>query len=421
RFTKWDRKSYYYPDLPKNYQISQYDLPLSYDGYLEIPVGEGTKRIGIIRVHLEEDAGKNVHDLPGYSGIDLNRAGTPLLEVVSKPDINSAAEAGIYARELQRLVRYLGVSEADMQKGHMRFEPNISLHVEEGGRSYFTPIFEVKNLNSFRSLERAVAWMIDYHRERLEAAIARGQSYSLEEIGKQNWGWRDDLGRGEFQRGKEEAHDYRYFPEPDLVPVVMDDAWLEELRARVPELPIQKRQRFVRQYGMSLADAETIIVDRATAELFEAAVQAGGEPRTLTRQFISFWSMHANERGCSIADLGVDAARLGELARMTAEGKINATAAAEIAAAMLESPEPASVLAERMGKLQVRDSDQVGRWVEEALAANEKAVQDALANPKKRKAAAGFLRGQVMKLSRGQADPRLVGELIEKRLAEMRG
>jgi aspartyl-tRNA(Asn)/glutamyl-tRNA(Gln) amidotransferase subunit B len=418
-FTKWDRKSYYYPDLPKNYQISQYDLPLSYEGYLDIPIGQRTKRIGIIRAHLEEDAGKNVHDFPGYSGIDLNRAGTPLLEIVSKPDIHSAEEAGVYARELQKLVRYLGVSEADMQKGHMRFEPNISLWVQQDGEGYFTPIFEVKNLNSFRALERAVAWVIEYHQAELRRHLAEGKPYRLDVIGKQNWGWRDDMGRGEFQRGKEEAHDYRYFPDPDLAPVVMDPAWLAELRARVPELPIAKHQRFLDQYAMGHTEAETIIADRATADLFEQAARAGGEARTLTKQFISFWSMHANERGCSIAELGIPAERLGELARMTAEGTVNATAAAEIATAMLKEDAAPAALAERMGKIQVRDGDQVAEWVQQVLSANEKAVQDALSNPKKRQAAAGFLRGQVMRLSKGKADPKLVGELIEKRLTEM--
>jgi len=418
-FTKWDRKGYYYPDLPKNYQISQYDLPLSYDGYFEIPVGEQTKRIGITRAHLEEDAGKNVHDMPGYSGIDLNRAGTPLLEIVSEPDINSVEEAGIYARELQRLVRYLGVSEADMQKGHMRFEPNISLWVEQEGKGYFTPIFEVKNLNSFRALERAVQWVVEYHKAELAKHLAEGKPYSLDQIGKQNWGWRDDLGRGEFQRGKEEAHDYRYFPDPDLAPVVMDEAWLGRLKERLGELPIQKRQRFVEQYDMSPTDIETIIADRATAELFEQAAQVAGEVRTTSKQLISFWSRYANDRGCSLAELEVDAGRMGELAKMTAEGAINATAAAELAAAMLDSDKSPSVLAEQMGKLQVRDTGQMGRWVEQAFEANEKAVQDALSNPKKRKAAAGFLRGQVMKLSKGQADPKIVGELIERRLGQI--
>ncbi|GAG08071.1 unnamed protein product, partial [marine sediment metagenome] len=228
-FTKWDRKSYYYPDLPKNYQISQYDLPLNVEGHLDIPLAGGrTKRIGITRAHLEEDAGKNVHDFPAHTGVDLNRTGVPLLEIVTEPDMNSVEEVMRVARSMQRLVRWLGVSEANMQMGHMRFEPNISLWVGEPSSvfdesaGYFTPIFEVKNLNSFRALERTCHWVIDLHRQRI---TEMGRKWSLAEVGRQNWGWRDDVNACEFQRGKEEAHDYRYFPEPDLVPVVVDDAW----------------------------------------------------------------------------------------------------------------------------------------------------------------------------------------------------
>ncbi len=429
-FTKWDRKSYYYPDLPKNYQISQYDLPLSHDGYLEIPLPDGsTKRIGIIRAHLEEDAGKNVHDNPGYTGVDLNRAGTPLLEIVSEPDMNSVEEAGIYAREMQRLVQYLGVSEANMQKGHMRFEPNINLKVEKRGREsfsreqkdsrplFFTPIFEVKNLNSFRALERAITWVIDYQTQQVRQALAEGRSYTLEALGKQNWGWRDDAGIGEFQRGKEEAHDYRYFPDPDLVPVVVDEAWLNELRSRVPELPIQRRRRLCEQVGLSTDDVETIVADRASADLFEAALAAGADGQTLGKHFISFWARHANERDITIADLGLDAARLAELTGLAADGTISATAAQQIGAKMLDSPDAPKTIAEREGLIQATDLDQHEAWVDQAFAANPQAIQDALHGAKKKKKAApGYLTGQVMRISKGQANPKITNQLIQQKL-----
>ena len=436
-FTKWDRKSYYYPDLPKNYQISQYDLPLSRDGYLDIPLPDGsTKRVGIIRAHLEEDAGKNIHEFPGYTGVDLNRAGTPLLEIVSAPDISSVAEAGAYAREMQRLVQYLGVSEANMQMGHMRFEPNINLKVEEKrkrGRSSFpeslsekelrplfvTPIFEVKNLNSFRALERAVAWVIEYQIQQVRQAMAEGRAYTLDAIGKQNWGWRDDAGIAEFQRGKEEAHDYRYFPEPDLVPVVMDPAWLDELRSRVPELPIQRRQRLCDDVGLSPVDAETIVADRATADLFEAALAAGADAATLGKHFISFWAHHANDRDTTVASLGVDAARLAELTRLVADQTLSATAAQQVAEQMLDAPDTPQAIAERAGLIQATDVDQHAAWVDQAIAANPQAVEDALhGSKKKQKAAPGFLTGQVMKLSRGQANPKITNQLVQQRLAE---
>ncbi len=422
-FTKWDRKSYYYPDLPKNYQISQYDLPLSFDGYLDVPLGDGSiKRVGIIRAHLEEDAGKNVHEFPGYTGVDLNRAGTPLLEIVSEPDMHSVEEAGAYAREMQRIVQYLGVSEANMQMGHMRFEPNVNLRVQAGGREFATPIFEVKNLNSFRALERATAWVIAYQEQQVRQALAAGEEYTLEAVGKQNWGWRDDAGVGEFQRGKEEAHDYRYFPDPDLVPVVMDEAWLEDLRSRVPELPIQRRQRFVDAIGLSVKDAETILADRTTADLFEAALSelrasnAGTTGATLGKHFISFWSRLANERATTIADLGVDAGRMAELARLVDEGTISATAAQQIAGRLLESQDTPTAVAEAEGLVQATDLGEHEAWVDQAIADNPKAVDEVTQGKKKKKKALGFLTGQVMKLSKGQANPKIVNELLSRKL-----
>ena len=285
-FTKWDRKSYYYPDLPKNYQISQYDLPLAVGGCLEIPLSGGAaKKIGIIRAHLEEDAGKNIHDFPAHTGVDLNRAGVPLLEVVSEPHLNSVEEVLSYARSMQRLVRWLGVSRANMQMGHMRFEPNISIWVGEAERvfdasaGHFTPIFEVKNLNSFRALERTCQWVIDYHLARI---AERGAAWSQAEVGKQNWGWRDDLNACEFQRGKEEAHDYRYFPEPDLVPVVVGDDWRERIAAEIGELPIARKARYLSEYKLTDKEAAALTLDAPTGDLLDSAVAAGADPKRCT-------------------------------------------------------------------------------------------------------------------------------------------
>ncbi len=236
-FTKWDRKSYYYPDLPKNYQISQYDLPMCEKGYIEIPLEKGdTKKIRIIRVHLEEDAGKNIHTLGNFSAVDLNRAGTPLLEIVTEPDMNSGTEVRALAIELQRIVRYLGISEGDMQKGHMRFEPNINLHITRDGKLYKTPITEVKNLNSFRALERSVNYEV---KRQLDEFLETGKT--TEAGSKRTFGWDDQNQCTVLQREKEEAHDYRYFPEPDLVPVEMTDEWLGEIKSRLCELPIEKQ------------------------------------------------------------------------------------------------------------------------------------------------------------------------------------
>ena len=415
RFTKWDRKSYYYPDLPKNYQISQYDLPLSFDGAFDVPLPGGeTRRVGIIRAHLEEDAGKNIHDNPSVTLVDLNRTGTPLLEIVTRPDLASADEAYAFCVELQRLVTYLGVSEGSMQKGQMRFEPNINVAIEYDGREYRTPICEVKNLNSFRAVRDAIAYEIERHVNDWMA----NHDYVIGKSPKENRGWDDVRGITEFQRGKEEAHDYRYFPDPDLVPVVVDDEWLERLQTSVGELPLERQARMESEYGLTATDAATILNDRATADLFEEAA-GSGHPPTLGKQFISFWSAKANERKCTIAQLGIDAARFGELSRITADGLVSATAAASIAGKMLDSPDTPTAIAQREGLIQVRDTGQMQAWVDQAFAANEKAVQDALANPKKKQQARGFLTGQVMKISGGKADPKMVGELIDKKLGEI--
>jgi aspartyl-tRNA(Asn)/glutamyl-tRNA(Gln) amidotransferase subunit B len=417
RFTKWDRKSYYYPDLPKNYQISQYDLPLSFDGAFDVPAGNGeTRRVGIIRAHLEEDAGKNIHDNPSVTLVDLNRTGTPLLEIVTRPDLGSADEAYAFCVELQRLVTYLGVSEGSMQKGQMRFEPNVNVAIEYEGREYRTPICEVKNLNSFRAVRDAIAYEIERHINDWMA----NRDYVIGKSPKENRGWDDVRGVTEFQRGKEEAHDYRYFPDPDLVPVEVDDAWLERLKASVGELPLERQARMEHEYGLTSADAATILNDRATADLFEEAAKSG-HPPTLGKQFISFWSAKANDRKCTIAQLGIDAPRLGELSRITADGLVSATAAAAIAGKMLDSPDTPTAIAQRDGLVQVRDTGQMQAWVDQAFAANEKAVQDAISNPKKKQQARGFLTGQVMKISGGKADPKMVGEIIGKKLDSMSG
>jgi aspartyl-tRNA(Asn)/glutamyl-tRNA(Gln) amidotransferase subunit B len=413
-FTKWDRKNYYYPDLPKDYQISQYDLPISCGGHFELTCGGELQRVRIIRAHLEEDAGKNVHDFPGYTGVDLNRAGTPLLEIVTEPDLHSAEESREFAVQLQRLVRYLGVSEANMQEGHMRFEPNINLRITKDGREFRTPIVEVKNLNSFRSLYLAVQYEID---RQLEQWRETGEIAAMGN--KANRGWDDVKEITLPQREKEEAHDYRYFPDPDLVPLTFEAAWVAGLKAEMPELPICRAERFVAEYRIPAQDAPALVDDRRTADLLDAAADAGGDKALLAKHFLSFWAKHANERETTVAGLGISPERLAELANLVREGKVNATAAAQIAEAMLGSGESPSAIAERLGVVQSRDTGQIAAWVDEVLAANEQAVRDAIANPKKIKAARGFLTGQVMKVSGGKADPKIVGELIEKKLSNI--
>jgi len=413
RFTKWDRKGYYYPDLPKNYQISQYDLPLSTNGFIEIPLGsDRTKRIGIIRAHLEEDAGKNLHTAGNFSQVDLNRTGTPLLEIVTEPDMNSAAEVRALAVELQRIVRFLGVSEADMQKGHMRFEPNVNLVVTKDGAEYKTPIVEIKNLNSFRALERSV----EYETQRqLDEFLETGQ---VMEIGnKTTRGWDDVSQVTVLQREKEEAHDYRYFPEPDLVPVELTEQWLTGIRGRLCELPIRRQMRYVNEYTLSDYDAGVLTAERSMAEYFEEVVAEGGDPKRVCNIITQDLLRLANERGCGVVELGIPAGHIAELAKMVVVGNVGATAATTIAGIMVCSPEkPPRQIADEQNLMQKSDAGELEQTVEEVLAENPKAVDDMKTGDKKSKKARGFLLGQVMQKTKGRANPKVVSEILDKKL-----
>ena len=411
QFTKWDRKHYYYPDLPKNYQISQYDLPFSQNGYIEIPVEGGkTKRIGIVRAHLEEDAGKNTHS-GDSSQVDLNRAGTPLLEIVTKPDMNSPAEVRELAQQLQRIVRYLGVSEADMQKGHMRFEPNVNLVITRDGREYKTPIAEIKNLNSFRAIERSVEYEVQ---RQLDEFAETG--VTLEMGNKSTRGWDDIRGETVLQREKEEAHDYRYMPDPDLVPVVMTDQWRDRIRARLCELPLARERRLVREYGLSEYDAGVLTLDRATADFFDAAVRAGGNPKRVCNLLTQTGLKLANDRGCSVAELGFSAGQLAELAEMAEAGAVSATAAATILEELAkDASRSAREIAQAGNLTQKSDAGELEMVVDEVVKANPQAVADSK-DTKKGKKAMGFLMGEVIKKTKGQANPKVVSEILARKL-----
>jgi aspartyl-tRNA(Asn)/glutamyl-tRNA(Gln) amidotransferase subunit B len=412
RFTKWDRKNYYYPDLPKNYQISQYDLPLALNGFIEIPLESGqVKRIRIRRAHLEEDAGKNLH-AGNFSQVDLNRAGTPLLEIVTEPDMNSAAEVRVLATELQRIVRYLGVSEADMQKGHMRFEPNVNLAVTKDGKEYKTPIVEVKNLNSFRALERSIEYEIG---RQLDEFVESGRV--MEMGNKSTRGWDDVNQVTVLQREKEEAHDYRYFPEPDLVPVELSDEWLGDIKSRVCELPLKKQMRFVSEYGLSDYDAGVLTADRATAEFFDKTVQSGAEPKRACNLITQDYMKLANERGCGVADLGVSPEQVKEQTQMIMRGDISSTAASTISSLMVDSHglSPREI-AKSHNLIQKSDAAELEQIVEQVLAENSAAVEDVKSGGKKSGKARGFLLGQVMQKTKGQANPKVVSEILGKKL-----
>ena len=412
-FTKWDRKSYYYPDLPKNYQISQYDLPFSSNGFIEIPLGPGqTRKIGIIRAHLEEDAGKNLHSAGNFSQVDLNRTGTPLLEIVTEPDMNSAAEVRALAVELQRIVRYLGISEGDMQKGHMRFEPNINLIITKDGTEYKTPIVEVKNLNSFRALERSV----DYEIQRqLDEFLETGQV--MEMGNKTTRGWDDVNEVTVLQREKEEAHDYRYFPDPDLVPVELKGQWLGNIRARMCELPIKRQMRYVNEYKLSDYDAGVLTSERSMAEYFEEVIAEGGEPKRACNIITQDLLKLANEKGCSVAELDIPAKHIAELCKMVVIGDVSATAATTISEIMAASCDlTPREIAEEHNLMQKSDAGELEAMVDQVLAENPKAVADVKSGGKKSKKAQGFLLGQVMQKTKGRANPKVVSGILDKKL-----
>jgi aspartyl-tRNA(Asn)/glutamyl-tRNA(Gln) amidotransferase subunit B len=413
-FTKWDRKSYYYPDLPKNYQISQYDLPLALNGNIEIPMADGSlKKIRIRRAHLEEDAGKNLHTAGNFSQVDLNRAGTPLLEIVTEPDMNTAAEVRALAEELQRIVRYLGVSEADMQKGHMRFEPNVNLIITRAGQEFKTPIVEVKNLNSFRALENSINYEIERQMDRF---LETGET--MEMGNKSTRGWDDAKEVTVLQREKEEAHDYRYFPDPDLVPVRPDETWLIAIKNQLCELPLKKRLRYIKEYGLSDYDAGVLTETRATADFFEQAVKNGGEPKRVCNLLTQAGLKLANAKGCGIAELGPNANDVAQLAKMIQTGEISATAANTILEEMVKTGKDPKALAEQLNLIQKSDAGELEGIIDEVLKNNQQAVEDFKAGGKKSGKARGFLLGQVMQKTKGTANPKVAGEILDRKLRQ---
>jgi aspartyl-tRNA(Asn)/glutamyl-tRNA(Gln) amidotransferase subunit B len=411
---KWDRKHYYYPDLPKNYQISEYDQPLGVGGHLDVETSTGAVRVGITRVHLEEDAGKLMHDERGgnFSVVDLNRTGTPLLEVVSEPDIHSAEEARAYAEALRQLAVYLGVGDCNMQLGQMRCEPNVSLRIGAGpdGKPRYTPISELKNLNSFRSVERAVAHEIARHRQEYLADPAK---YTLENLGKETRGWNDDEGASFLQRSKEEAHDYRYCPEPDLVPFVPDRKWVEDLRASAPELPQMRRRRFLGDYGLPEYDAGVLTAERAVADFYEKLATSAKDPKAASNWMMQDVMRVLNERKIGIGELPLGPEGLAELIALVKQGTINRNTGTEVFNKMLATGKSAAEIVKDEGLAQVGDSGAIEAFVDQALAANARTVEDYKGG---KKAAFGRLMGEAMKASGGKANPQLVKEILLKKL-----
>jgi len=419
RFTKWDRKNYYYPDLPKNYQVSQYDLPFSVGGWIEIPPhkdGTGGGKCRLTRVHLEEDTGKLVHAAGGLSEVDLNRAGIPLLEIVSEPDIRSPEDARACLEELRLTLRYLGVSDCEMQEGSLRCDANVNLHIDDGGgQTVATPIVEIKNLNSFRSVERAL-----YYEAERQFKAWQENGKTLQDAPKTTRGWNDAEGVTKPQREKETAADYRYFPEPDLVPVVVDDAWVERVRASIGELPKERRGRFEADYGLSPYDANVLVEQgQEVADYFDSVAKATGEYKLASNWIQQDVLRTAKETKVSLAAFPVRPDALADLINRVKRKELNTNQGREVLAKMIETGEPAGAVMEKGGYGMVSDRDALAAAVDAALAANPKAVDDLKGGKKKPEAVKGFLRGQVMKQTGGKADPALVGELLDAKLAEL--
>jgi aspartyl-tRNA(Asn)/glutamyl-tRNA(Gln) amidotransferase subunit B len=409
--TKWDRKSYYYPDLPKNYQISQYDLPLCHEGSFDLIKKDGsTKPIRIRRAHLEEDAGKLLHEAPGgyaidYSIVDLNRAGTPLLEIVTEPDLASPEEVTLFGQELQKLVQFLGVSEGQMQMGHMRFEPNINVHItDQNGQVHKTAITEVKNLNSFSVLERATAYEVQRQIRHWEETGDLGR--------KSTHGWDEAAGATFLQRTKEEAHDYRYFPDPDLVPVEVGDAWLAELRKQIGESPAARRKRYVESFSLSPADAAILSADRATGDFYEKGLAAKVDPKKLANLILTHGRRIANLRNKPLNELSIPAEFFAGVADLTEKGLLNSVTAGQVLEADSAQTKQPHEVAAHLGLLQVSDTSAIDAAIDAMLASNPKPLQDYRAG---KESALGALVGMVMKNGRG-LNPKIVQERLKSRL-----
>jgi len=417
-FTKWDRKNYYYPDLPKNYQISQYDLPFSTGGWLEIPAqkdGSGGGRCRLTRVHLEEDTGKLTHGSGGFSEVDLNRAGIPLLEIVTEPEIRSIADAKACLEELRLTLRYLGVSDCEMQEGSLRCDANINLHIPKDGATVATPIVEIKNLNSFRAVERA----LQFEAERQYAKFLK-DGLTIRDAPKQTRGWSDPEGVTKPQREKETAADYRYFPEPDLVPVVVDEAWVERTWASIGELPGQRRARFAEAYGLSEYDANVLVEQgEDVADYYDAVAKATDAYKVASNWVQGDILRVVKERKIPIKDFPVGPDPLADLINRVSRSELNTNQGREVLAKMIDSGESAESIIEAGGYKMVSDRDALNTAIAAALEANPKALEDLKNGKKKPDAVKGFLRGQVMKQTGGKADPALVGELLDAKLAEL--
>ncbi|WP_295920171.1 Asp-tRNA(Asn)/Glu-tRNA(Gln) amidotransferase subunit GatB [Anaerovibrio lipolyticus] len=408
KFSKFDRKNYYYPDLPKNWQTSQYDLPICENGYVDITKSNGeTKRIRITRIHMEEDAGKLVHSGntikdSDTSNVDYNRTGVPLIEIVSEPDMSSPEEARLYMEKVKSILQYIDVSNCKMEEGNLRADLNVSLR--PAGSDVLGTRTEMKNINSFKAVEEALTYEIERQEEVLEDG-----GHIIQETRT----WDPDRGITLSMRSKENAHDYRYMPEPDLVPIITTDEEIEAFRKSLPELPDARKARLEEQFGLSAYDAGIITSSREMAEYFDAVIETGADAKLAANWIMGDLSKNLNAESLEISDSPVDAKRLGEMIGLISKGTISSKIAKKVFEEMWKSPDSPDKIVKDKGLVQITDTKAIEEIVDKVIEANQKAVEDYKSGNKK---AIGALVGQVMKQSKGKANPQTVNQILAQKL-----
>lgn len=404
-YSRFARKNYFYPDLPKGFQISQFELPLCEGGEVEITVNGDTKKIRLTRIHLEEDAGKNIHEVSAdHSLVDLNRAGVPLMEIVSEPDMRSAAEAAEFMKKLRTILRYLGVSDCNMEQGSLRCDANVS--VRPVGQEELGVKTEIKNMNSFRFIEKA----LDYEIKRQIKMAGNG-----EKIIQETRLWDSDRGITESMRSKEEAHDYRYFPEPDLVPVEVEESRINEIKAGIPELPDSLRSRFITDYKLPPADAELLTEERSTALWFEEAVKSGAEPKSVANWIMTNIFKRLKDENKKINETLLTPKHLVSLLNLIESGAVSGTMAkTEVLDEIYKTGEMPEIIIKDKGLVQVSDTGEIEAVVDDIISKSPKEVEKFKGGDQK---LLGFFVGQVMKATKGKANPKIVNELIRKKLS----
>ena len=403
-YSRFARKNYFYPDLPKGYQISQFEHPICEHGYIEVVVDGNVKKIGITRIHMEEDAGKNIHEGGGkYSFVDLNRTGVPLMEIVSEPDIRSPQEAVEYMKKLRAILIYLGVCDGNMEQGSLRCDANVSVR-PEGQKEYGTRA-EIKNINSFKFVEKA----IEYEIKRQIRVIEDGGK-----IIQETRLWDSNKGITESMRSKEEAHDYRYFPEPDLTPITVEQSVIDEIRSGLPELPDAKRKRFVSGYGLPEYDADLLTSEKAVAEWFEEAVQAGGQPKAVANWMMGELMKMLNEENTAIDNCLIKPKQLADMLLLIDKGTISGKIAKTVFMEMYKTGKDAESIVKEKGLLQISDESAIEKAVDEIIAKHPAEVERFKAGEEK---LLGFFVGQVMKTTKGKANPQMLNDLMKKKLS----